>query len=72
MRAHCVDNDFVRCDIPVEHVELAFVAWMDFKANPASWDAFERFEWAMKVASIKFDTYASNRRIEASREKPLP
>ena len=65
---HCVDDDFLRCDIPIEFIDRAFNSWMDFKASPASWDAFERFEWAMKLASIKFDTYATNRRIEASRE----
>ena len=62
------DNDFVLCDVPVDSIEAAFVAWFDFKSNPGSWDAFERFDWSMRVAAIKCETYAMNRRIEASRE----
>ena len=68
----CGDNDFIMCDIPQHHIEQAFSAWFDFKANPGSHSAFDDFDWVFRVAAVKWATYALNRRIEASSDKPLP
>ena len=66
------DNDYVRCDIPADAHANAYAAWREFIANPGDWDAFDRFDWLIRVFSANWGTYAMLRRVEASREKPMP
>ena len=62
------DNDYVRCDIPVLAHKSEDAAWVDFMVNPGDWAAFDRYDWLARVFFTKWETYAMNRRVEASRE----
>ena len=68
----CEYDQFIKCYLPVAKIKQLLVAWREFEARPWDWDAFERLEWAMHTAYASFCTYATDRRVEASREKPLP
>lgn len=62
----CGDNDFVMCDVPKASMDLVVAAWRDFKANPSDGIKFNAFDWAVRVAVAKWDTYAGNRRANSA------
>jgi hypothetical protein len=53
------------------HLEFFLVALPDFLSNEADFDKFDAFDWLMKKVSAKWDAYAIDRRIDASRKSKV-
>ena len=62
----CGDRDFVMCDVPKNAMDLVQTAWRDFRDNPSDSMKFNSFDWALRVAVAKWQTYAETRRASSA------
>ena len=60
------DNDFVMCDVPKASIDLVMAAWRDFRENPSDSLKFNAFDWSMRVAVAKWQSYAEARRASSA------
>ena len=60
------DNDFVMCDVPKGAMDMIVTAWADFKANPSDGLKFRSLDWAIRVATAKWQSYADSRKANSA------
>lgn len=62
--------DVLNLDVqpPTGQLDLVVSAYADFKRHPDDWTKFDAFDWLMRVASSKWSSYASARRVSACRD----